>query len=320
MKSKRQQAAGVATDFDAMADSDRTPLDWARHTGRLDRVMEAIALRKQRQRRRRVQTAVGGASALLMATLLWFSLSSARHAAINPAPAAPAVVSMPERRTLPDGSVVELKDGSEIAVDFGGALRRVVLRSGEAHFQVVKNPGRAFVVEAGGMEFRAVGTAFAVQLSSTKVEMLVTEGTVAVERAAVADASSGTNTVVSPAASEPLALVAAGNQVAVKLAAPGVVDLPKVTPLSIAESGEKLAWRVPRLELNDTPLAEAIEAINRHSAVPLQIGDAELGKVGISGVLRADNVEPLLRMLESNYGIQADRREPGKILLRRGGR
>lgn len=311
MSSERQPSGGKGADFDAEADSNRTPLDWPRHTGRLDRVMEAIAVRQNRQRRRRGQIAAAGATALLLAGLLWFSTSEGRHGGSSP-----PVVSLPEQRTLPDGSLVEFRDGSEIAIDFGGAVRRVTLRNGSAHFQVAKNPERAFVVEAGGMEFRAVGTAFAVELTGTKVEMLVTEGRVAVERLSVASASSSPGAVSAPAPGRS-DLVEAGNHVVVDLTMAGAAAPPQITPLSPSESGEKLAWRVPRLEFNDTPLAEAIAAINRHSPVTLEIRDAELGSVGVSGVLRADNVEPLLRMLENNYGLRIDRREPGKILLRR---
>lgn len=315
MRIKRQPKLEIAPNGDAEVDSDRTPLDWPRHTGRLDRVLAAIAVRKKRQRRRRIQTAVGGAVVVLIAFLLWLPAPAKTHGSAGSTGSTPAVVSLPERRTLPDGSVVELKDGSEIAVDFGGALRRVALLQGEAHFQVARDPERPFVVGARGIEFRAVGTAFAVQLSGSKVEMLVTEGRVAVERASVAVASPRPFAVDRPVPA-PLAVVEAGKLVAVEVA--GIIAPPQITSLSLAESVEKLAWRVPRLELNDTPLAEAVASINRHNPMSLELADAEMGKVGISGVLRADNLEPLLRMLESNYGIRAEQREPGKIVLRRG--
>lgn len=317
MRIKRQPAAVHPPDFDPRheIDSEQTPLDWPRHTGRLDQVMAAIAVRKKRRRRHRMQAVAAGA-VLIAAGLGWmFGPPGSRAHSERTAQTHP-VVSLPERRMLPDGSIVDLKDGSEIAIDFGGELRHITLRNGGAHFQVATDPARTFVVEAGGMKFRAVGTAFAVQLSSSKVEMLVTEGTVAVDRAPIIGAASGPSTA-GDVAPVPLALVDAGNQVAVNLEAGADIASPQVTPLSPAESGEKLAWRIPRLELNDTPLAEAIAAINQHSPVSLEMGQAELGKLGISGVLRADNVEPLLRMLESNYGIRADRRHTGKIILRK---
>ncbi len=144
--------------------------------------------------------------------------------------------------------------------------------------------------------------------------MVVTEGRVAVERAAGPDVAGPVKNPTDPGPA-PWVLVEAGNQVEVSLTGAEAAVQPRISSLSAAESGQKLAWRVPRLELDNTPLIEAIAAINRYRSVPLEIGDAELGAVGVSGVLQADNVEPLLRMLENNYGIRADRSTAGKITL-----
>lgn len=286
-----------------------TPLDWPRRSGRLDQLMAAIEVRKQRQRRRR-KAVLGGVAALCLAGACWFSMSRLRVGEGGAIAATHAILSAPERQTLRDGTVVELKTGSDIAVDLSGALRRVTLVRGDAHFQVAKDPARPFVVLAGGVEFRAVGTAFAVQFSGAHVEMIVTEGIVSVERAAAP-----TPAIVAPS----LATVGAGTRVVMPLsAAHATQTMPSVTPISQAETSEKLAWRVPRVELNETPLAEAIATINRHSTVVLELEDAALGHLAISGILRADNAEPLVRTLESNYGIRADRSVAGKVTLRKG--
>ena len=50
-----------------------------------------------------------------------------------------------------DGTVVELKRGADISVEFSKRLRRVVLLRGEAHFQVAKNKDWPFAVDAGGL-------------------------------------------------------------------------------------------------------------------------------------------------------------------------
>lgn len=68
------------------------------------------------------------------------------------APSATTVV--PQRETLPDGSLVELKPGALVSHDFAGTVRRVTLHQGEAHFQVTKNPARPFVVRAGNVDIR----------------------------------------------------------------------------------------------------------------------------------------------------------------------
>lgn len=303
MKPERRS---YAMDIDGIEKSERTPLDWPRQSGHLDQLMAAIEVRKQRLRRRR-QVISGVVAVMSVVGLSWFSFGRLSHEASGRVVSTKAILLAPQYQTLADGTQVELKPGSNLAVDFSGPLRRVALQRGEAHFQVAKDPERPFVVSAGGVEFRAVGTAFAVHYGSTQVEMIVTEGTVAVERPAASTAA------IPPAA---LATVVAGTQVTLTLTSPAAA--PAIAPITGDETSAKLAWRVPQMELNETPLAEAIATINRHSPVALELGDAGLGRLGISGILRADNVEPLLRMLESNYGIHADRSVAGKVTLRPG--
>jgi transmembrane sensor len=68
------------------------------------------------------------------------------------------------RTLLPDGTIVWLNSGSKISYsgDFKGALREVHL-SGEAFFDVVKQPNRPFIVHAGDINVRVLGTAFNVK-------------------------------------------------------------------------------------------------------------------------------------------------------------
>jgi transmembrane sensor len=289
---------------------ERTPLDWPRDTGRLERVLEAIRVRQKQVQRRRARLVAAAACALLIASVarLGWDTRFPRTVA-PPTTAARSIIATPERRTLPDGSFAEINPGSEVSVEFTAAVRRIVLRRGEAHFQVVPDVTRPFVVAAGGMEFRAVGTAFAVQLSRTKVEMVVTQGEVAVDRKGAAP--SGTADDMPPAT---LTVVAAGQHVAVDLATRATVA-PLVTPLAPRESEQKLSWRVPRLQLNDTPLREVVAAINAHTAARLELADAELGSLEVSGVLRVDNIDTLLTMLERNYGVRAQRNEAGVTIL-----
>src|SRR3546814_9163491 len=63
-------------------------------------------------------------------------------------------------------------------------MRRVILRRGEASFEVAHNVQRPFVVSAEGLDVRAVGTAFVVGIEDGGVEVTVEEGVVAVGGAA----------------------------------------------------------------------------------------------------------------------------------------
>ena len=257
-----------------------------------------------RHRRRRLIAATAAAAVLLAGGLVWRSERFASNSLS--APVSHTVVLTPTRQTLPDGTVVEYPRGAEIEVNYAGPLRRVTLRRGEAHFAVAKDQSRPFVVEAGGVEVRAVGTAFSVQLGSSQIEVLVTEGRVAVEKS-VPDQS-----VPRP---EPLAYVDAGKELVVELALQPVAASP-VQAVAAPKIAERLAWRSTRVEFSGAPLAEVIAVLNRHNAVRFEFGSAALAEVPLSGLFRADDTEAFIHSLEAGFGIKAERRD-GTIILRR---
>jgi len=292
-------------------DDQRRPLDWPHYSGTVSRVLDRVEAKVKDRKRRRRRHCLVAAAAVVLGGFAWH-LALARRGPL-PSTTSP-VVSQPTYKTLPDGSVVDLRDSSQVAVDFTPGIRHVTLEHGEAHFQVAKNAQRPFVVLANGVEVRAVGTAFSVQLGKTDVEVLVTEGRVTVNRLARADAAAPGAGLSPPATS-----VSALNGLVIPIRPPtgAVQALPKVFPVSETELNERLSWRVPKLEFSSTPLAEALPMINRFSGVRLILGDPELGKVQLSGVLRASNMETLLRLLATDYGIAAERRPDGEIVLRK---
>ena len=66
---------------------------------------------------------------------------------------------------LPDGSSVWLNSGSKLTYDnehFGTGVREVSL-TGEAYFDVVKNPAKPFIIHTAKMDIKVLGTAFNVK-------------------------------------------------------------------------------------------------------------------------------------------------------------
>ncbi|MEY2877874.1 MAG: hypothetical protein RLZZ15_254 [Verrucomicrobiota bacterium] len=296
-------------------------LAWAVSSGRAAEVVERQRALRRRRRRRRFAVAAGGALGIVAGMLVW-----REQRTVPAAPSAvsgPTIVATPERRVLPDGSVVELKAGAGITVDFGGVARRVRLDSGEVHFQVAKDAARPFVVTAAGVEVQAVGTAFSVHLAAEAVDVLVTEGRVAVAReeataggrpAATVGAAQATAVATPP----PFAAISvgAGERVVVPVAPPAVSPPPAALPVSAPEQARRLAWRVPRIELAGTPLREAIARFNAHAGNRLVL-DPGLGDLQVSGVLRADDTESLLLLLRNEFAITAEVRPGGEVRLRR---
>lgn len=283
------------------------PLDWIDQAGAAADISRAID-RRLRRRRRRAAIAAGTA-ALLMGTFLWQVLWRQGREAERPAPAS-TIVMLPAHQVLPDGSIVELKTGAMLEPAFTPSLRKITLLQGEAHFQVKKDAARPFVVSVGGVEVRAVGTAFSVQFRKTAVEVLVTEGKVTVRQTG----SSGPMAAPAPV---PAIFVDAGNLAVVELDPAMLETLPKVELLPALELRQRLAWRVPQLQFSGTPLSEAITMINAHGPVRLTLGDAVLGRVKISGVLRADNLDTLLELLAESHGIKSEHRGPFEVELTR---
>jgi transmembrane sensor len=255
-------------------------LDRPLTTGTADAVLAELTARA-RQRRRQRNVACGVASLVLLfgAGLGWQALRPASES--NSPATASAAVLLPSIQALPDGSVTELRDGAEITVEFTDAQRRVVLRRGEAYFKVAKNATRPFVVAAGGVEVQAVGTAFSVDFGKSAVDVLVTEGKVAVTMAAAEAARIDPTRLPS----EPL-LIGAGHGATVLTSAPQPDS--ESRPVSDADVQSRLAWRSPRLEFSGTPLIEAVALLNRHNRVQFTIEDPGLARTRVSGIFGGD--------------------------------
>jgi len=81
---------------------------------------------------------------------------------------------------LADGSIVWLKDHSSLVYPsaFTGDTRNVTL-AGEALFEVAKDPGHPFIISAGTLTAKVLGTSFNIKATDAHVEVLVLTGKVA---------------------------------------------------------------------------------------------------------------------------------------------
>ena len=222
--------------------------------------------------------------------------------------AASAVASGYEKRILEDGSVIELNRGAAIVVAYTASERRVQLTRGEAHFTVAKNPDRPFIVRAGALEARAVGTAFNVRFATDAVEVLVTEGRVAVSGLGRVDPNAlAAGTTPEPTRWEqrlPPAEITAGERATVSLADTMPPQIASVTP---AEVARVLAWQPAILEFSSQPLAEVAAEFNRRNTLQLVLADPSLATMPIVATFRSDNVDGFVRLLTATAGLRAER-------------
>lgn len=197
---------------------------------------------------------------------------------------------------LPDGSTVELNRGASIATLYTPQERRVLLERGEAHFTVTKNAARPFVVSAGGIDVRAVGTAFNVRLGRQAVEVLVTEGKVRVDQS-VEGGTRPTEVLVNELVRGQRSVVSLADRAAVQVA-----------PVSDDEMEQLLAWQPRTIDITAAPLRAVVAEFNRRNApVHLVIVDPDLAEVEVSASLRSDNIEGFIWLLEAGFAVKAER-------------
>jgi transmembrane sensor len=191
------------------------------------------------------------------------------------------------RMMLADGSALALNTQSVVQVKFDGDERRIVMRRGEASFQVAHDEQRPFVVQAGDVSVRAVGTAFNVRMRPEGVEVTVTEGVVEILRADGNDATS------------PAPRVRHNEEVIAQPEQPI-----EVAPLSETEIARRLAWQEGRLIFEGERLDVAAAEVNRYSALPVVIDDPALAEKSFVGVFKIGDARGFVNAAAAAFDAQ----------------
>lgn len=187
--------------------------------------------------------------------------------------------------TLSDGSLLSLNTDTAVEVSISGDRRRLVLRRGEAHFEVAHDTARPFIVTAGDHAVRAVGTAFNIRLrGGNAADVLVTSGTVRVSPTG----NGSSNATVT--AGQLLELRIDGSMRQRQLDAAAVESL--------------LAWRRSVLIFDGETLADALQEISRYTPRHIRLADPALGQRRIVGYFPANDLPVLLKALEANFGLR----------------
>ncbi|MET0936291.1 MAG: FecR domain-containing protein [Luteibacter sp.] len=186
---------------------------------------------------------------------------------------------------LPDGSSIELGGATSITARYGHDERAVDLESGEAFFRVA-HAERPFVVNAGPLRIRDLGTAFNVRRTGNRVTVAVTEGRVR----------------VSPSAND-------GDAATVELGAGREVsydaDTQAMRILDVSPASAT-AWRDHRLEFVNEPLSSVVENVNRYSARPIRLTDPQLGRMTFTGTVEVDTIDSWVAALPRVFPVRVD--------------
>lgn len=234
------------------------------------------------------------AIAASIAALLLACLQISRWSAPQRMIAFETAASEHRKATLPDGSGLALGAKSLLVLHYARERRVVVLERGEAFFEVARDRSRPFVVRTGETVITALGTAFNVRNSGTRVTVAVSAGAVEVRdsrRGIDRRVESGQQVVIEP--SQPVSRVQA------------------VSPETAT------AWREGRLQYRGEPLKYVLEDVSRYSSESVTLGDAAAGDLLVTGTVFESDVDAWLESLEEILPVQVDRQGDVRIVKMR---
>ena len=200
-----------------------------------------------------------------------------------------------QRLKLADGSVLDLNAETKLSVSLSRTGRRVVLSEGEAIFDVAHEADRPFTVAAASRVVQVVGTQFDVRSRRGELAVTVASGRVQVRPV---PGTNGRTFLLTPG--QRLEIAAAGGEA-----------------LTAVDPQEAFSWRAGRLVYRGAPLVEVVEDLNRQYAEQIEIADAALGQMPITGVIVLDDQQAVVARLSLMLPIRSVPSERGLLLLKK---
>lgn len=194
---------------------------------------------------------------------------------------------------LDDGSRITLNTQSAVAVEYTQGERRVRLLKGEAWFEVASDLSRPFTVTTGQGTVEVTGTRFNLRLEASAAVVSLDEGRVQLR----AGEQSGNAVALAPG--QQARLTEEG------ILATGSFDRTAVT-----------GWLRHQFVFYDTPLAQVVQALNRHRAGRILIVDEGLNRLRVSGVFSTREPDDALDIITSTLPVEQTRITDYLVLLR----
>ena len=214
------------------------------------------------------------------------------------------------RTILPDGSTVWLNAGSRIEYlpGFTDKTREVTLY-GEAYFDIIKQPDRPFIVHAGGINIRVLGTAFNVKSypDEKTIETTLIRGLVQITRT--------NDTKQEPIYLHPhqkIVLPVSNNEVQSTQTAPvknetgatpeKLNTLPAVSYLDSSKNEAEYtetAWIYNRLLFRGDNFEDLAKKMERWYNISIQFEDEQAKKLTFNGSIENETVEQAFHALKT---------------------
>ena len=196
---------------------------------------------------------------------------------------------------LADGSHLTLATASAINTDIDAATRTVTLLRGEVFARVVKQGGAAFVVRTEDGVATALGTAFTVRKEADATVVAVAESQVQ----------------VCPEQSD------AQSCLTLQPGQTARISAGRVRRLGDTAAADVGAWTEGWLPVDNRPVVEVLDELNRWRATPIAFDRSELADLRVSGVFALRDPEKAADNLTQLLPLVLDRSDPSAPVMRR---
>lgn len=197
---------------------------------------------------------------------------------------------------LPDGSQIILNTDSSFDVVFSEQNRDIILTKGEAFFEVASDDTKPFSVATDNGVVTAVGTAFSVRVHDAKIDVLVTEGRVALTAIEPELKLKADPTSIAPQAIE----VSAGQSVVFAQRANKIDVIPPV------QLEKEVDWHDGMLAFKGETLESVIHEIERYTDIQIEIVGKELRQQKIVAYYRIGNIDEMFEALNLMAGVEVE--------------
>lgn len=190
--------------------------------------------------------------------------------------------------TLPDGSVVALNSNSKLQFPkkFKNDVREVTI-SGEAFFDVLPDPEKPFIINAGNAKVKVLGTSFSVSAypENETVEVVVETGKVQ---------------VLCGEKINPVGM----SEVLLEPGEKGIFmnTLGKLQK-TVNTDANYLAWKTHNLVFENTPLHDVVRYLNKTYYTEIQLDGENLKNLALTAQFEQKPVDFILNVIQLTFGL-----------------
>ncbi|MGO4290677.1 FecR family protein [Chitinophaga sp. RAB17] len=199
---------------------------------------------------------------------------------------------------LPDSSYVLLESGASLQLEnaFGKSARGMAL-NGTAYFKVSRDPLRPFNVKGAEYIITALGTAFRMTSANGKLQVLLEEGKVMVEKN-----SQGTRKLIT--------YLMPAESLLIDPASRNTKQQQRFTPATLN------AWKAQEILFDHTPVPEVVLQLEACYNIHIQIADTILQKEVFSGRFKNDALPAVLEVLCFTLNKQYQFADSANVLIK----